>query len=178
MKLKNTVILKPTHTDTHHCGATIHSVVCCLNVVFIKRCVYRKQDVCVCVCVSCMCMMCVFNGGKSDAPRAQLRPSGNRFPCFHSNPCPITAAALHYSGSVSVRWSHFSAACVHACVYVRQCLCASIRDSVLYGCLSSLHPNVCAESFSSSTSPPTREEKASISLCSGAWRKKKNPSLM
>lgn len=87
----------------------------------------------------CMMCVCVFNGGKSDAPRAQPRPSGNRFPCFHSNLCPITAA-VHYSGSVSVRWSHFSAACVHNGVYVRQCLYASVTDSVLYGCLSSLHP--------------------------------------
>lgn len=116
--------------------------------------------------------VCAFNGGKSDAPRAQLRPSGSRFPCFHSNHCPITAAALF-----SVRWSHFSAVCVHARVYARQCSCASIRDCVFHGCLSSLHPNNCAENFFfSSTSPHQRRKPSpSLSFCSGAWKRKKIP---
>lgn len=83
---------------------------------------------------------------------------------------------LHYSGSVSVRWSH-CAACVHVCMRARLRLCVRqhLSETVLYSCLSCLHPNVCAVRRSSSSSSPQewgKKTPSSLSLCSGSWKKK------
>lgn len=85
----------------------------------------------------------MFNGGKSGAPREQLWQSGSRFPCFHSNPCPITAVALfQYDGATSPLYVF-----MHVGAFVH------LSDVVCYVCLMSLYPNVCAECCFTSLHP-------------------------
>lgn len=81
---------------------------------------------------------------------------------------------LHYSGSVSVRWSH-CAACVHVCMRARLRLCVRqhLSETVLYSCLSCLHPNVCAVLlFLLFSTGVGKKTPSSLSLCSGSWKKK------
>lgn len=85
---------------------------------------------------------------------------------------------LHYSGSVSVRWSH-CAACVHVCMRARLRLCVRqhLSETVLYSCLSCLHPNVCAVRRSSSSSSPQEWEKKHLHLSLSAQALGKKKSL-
>lgn len=147
MKLKNTAAVKPTHTHTHterHRAAILSALLGFFGCsVLVKD---RKREVCVCACT--WMYVCVFNGGKSDAPRAQLRPSATVSPCFHSNPLfnYLCCAALH-SGCVFFFFfvgKMEPLCCMCPCVFsVHQCLCERLSQTpaCTVAC-HPLHPNV------------------------------------
>lgn len=80
---------------------------------------------------------------------------------------------LHYSGSVSVRWSH-CAACVHACTLAFVCATASIRDCLVQLPVVPSSKRLCCAPllFLLFSTGVGKKTPSSLSLCSGSWEKK------